>query len=456
MRLTRRTLLIGGGSGVLTVLLASCIPEPAPSPTSTRTPSPTPPRTAVTPAAAVRSTWSTDPFARGAASYTPVGVQPAARDALAEPVGTRLFFAGEATAPNSPGTMRGAVQSGRRAAAEASQNAAAGERIAVIGAGLAGAYAAAGLADRGAVVTVIEAKDHSGGRIHTVIDDAWPLPIQLGAWLFTTADAQLRAELDELNVATAVLDAPQWTSGDGAVDPVGDETITAAVESAQAMPADVSLARALAEAGTDPADPDTAALLAYVTAMTGADADDQSSWFPPPLPRDDYAAAVDDLSPLVDSLLEGVEVRLSSPVSRIAHDDSGVSLRLGTGESMSFDRVVITVPLGVLQDGSIEFDPLLPFGTRGAIGALGMGRIETVWLRFDTPFWETDATIWHLVGGDVTVRTWFNLLPVTGESVLVGMVGGAAAEDFAVLDDAQAVAVAASSLDMLVPGESDS
>ena len=456
MRLTRRTLLIGGGSGVLTVLLASCIPEPAPSPTSTRTPSPTPPRTAVTPAAAARSTWSTDPFARGAASYTPVGAQPAARDALAQPVGTRVFFAGEATAPNSPGTMRGAVQSGRRVAAEVNRSAAAGERIAVIGAGLAGAYAAAGIAERGVAVTVIEARDRAGGRVHTQVDEGWPLPIQLGGWLFTTADAQLRTQLDDSGIDTEVLDAVQWTSEDGAVDPVGDETITAAVDSAQAMPADISLAQALAEAGTDPADPEIAALLAYVTAMTGADADDQSSWFPPALPVDDYSAALDDLSPLVDNLLEGVEVRLSSPVSRIAHDDSGVSLRLGTGESMSFDRVVITVPLGVLQDGSIEFDPVLPFGTRGAIGALGMGRIETVWLRFDTAFWETDATIWHLVGGEATVRTWFNLLPVTGESILVGMVGGAAAEEFAALDDAQAVAMAASSLDMLVPRESDS
>src|SRR5688572_10360845 len=130
MRMTRRTLLIGGGSGVLGVMLASCVPEPEPSPTSTRTPSPTLPDTTLTPAAAARSRWSTDPFARGAASFTPVGTQPTARDTLAQPVGTRMFFAGEATAPNSPGTMRGAVQSGRRVAAEVNRSAAAGERIA--------------------------------------------------------------------------------------------------------------------------------------------------------------------------------------------------------------------------------------------------------------------------------------------------------------------------------------
>lgn len=453
MTMTRRTLLIGGGSGVLTVLLASCIPEPAPSPTSTRTTSPTPPPTALTPAAAARSTWSTDAFARGAASFTPVGTQPDAREALAQPVGDRVFFAGEATSASSPGTMRGAAQSGRRAAAEVGQYVTAGERVAIVGAGLAGAHAAAGLVERGVTVTVIEARDRTGGRVHSVPDGAWPVPVQLGAWLFTGADTQLRAQLDEADIDTAVLDVPQWSSPDGAVDPVSDEPIVAAVERAQGLPTDISLAQALADAGTDPADPDVAALLAYVAAMTGSEADTQSAWFPPRLPVDDDAAALGDLSPLVDDLLDGVELRLSSPVSRISHDESGVSLRLGTGESMSFDRVVVTVPLGVLQAGGIEFDPVLPFGTRGAIGALGMGRIETVWLRFDERFWATDATIWHLVGGEATVRTWFNLLPATGEKILVGVLGGAAAEEFAGLDDAAAVAAAASSLEVLAPAE---
>src|SRR5690606_7270659 len=146
---------------------ASCIPEPAPSPTPKPTPSSPPPATALTPTAAARSTWSTDPFARGAVSFTPVGTQPVVRDELAQPVGTRIFFAGEATSRTSPGTMRGAVQSGRRAATEAGEQAASGERIAVVGAGLAGAHAAAALAQQGAHVTVIEARDRTGGRIHS-------------------------------------------------------------------------------------------------------------------------------------------------------------------------------------------------------------------------------------------------------------------------------------------------
>lgn len=62
--------------------------------------------------------WLTDPFARGAYSYVPVGGLDAPR-ALAEPVDDTLFFAGEATdTKGQSGTVHGAIASGRRAADE--------------------------------------------------------------------------------------------------------------------------------------------------------------------------------------------------------------------------------------------------------------------------------------------------------------------------------------------------
>jgi monoamine oxidase len=61
------------------------------------------------------SRWNQDPFARGAFSYLPVGEDPALRDYLANPEG-RLYFAGEATMRQYPGTIRGAYLSGLRAA----------------------------------------------------------------------------------------------------------------------------------------------------------------------------------------------------------------------------------------------------------------------------------------------------------------------------------------------------
>ena len=47
---------------------------------------------------------------------------------------------------------------------------------------------------------------------------------------------------------------------------------------------------------------------------------------------------------------------------------------------------------------------------------------------------------------DPTIRTWINLLPTTGEPILVGIVGGPAARVVAELDDDALLTLAAESL----------
>ena len=451
MRITRRTLLMGAGVGAVSVLLASCTPDPEPTPTPTPTREPQPQPGVPEPSARLRSSWTTDPFSYGAVSFTPVGVLAEARSQLARPVVDRVFFAGEATDVDEPGTMRGAIRSGARAADEVEDLAEAGERIAVIGAGLAGATVAARLAAADMQVTVFEARDRIGGRVHSVVDDSWPMPVQLGAWLFGEGDDDLRERMEAWEIGAVDLSPEQWRTPEGDADPVDPQPLQAAIAAAQPAPADVALSEALVEAGADPEDPSTAALLAYLATRAGADAAELSTWFPPLLPAAPVAGARDDLTPLVEDALDGVEVSLSSPISRLAYDDAGVSVRLGTGEALSFDRVIVTVPLGVLQEQDLEFDPPLPFVNRTAIGTLGMGRIETIWLQFDEPFWDTDAAIWHTVGADVGIRTWINLRPATGENILVGIVGGAAAEEFADLDDTEALESAMESLAIYAP-----
>lgn len=62
--------------------------------------------------------WVEDEFSLGGYSAVPVGAE-GAREALAAPVEGKLFFAGEATAPNPWGaTVHGAYATGRRAAHE--------------------------------------------------------------------------------------------------------------------------------------------------------------------------------------------------------------------------------------------------------------------------------------------------------------------------------------------------
>lgn len=67
---------------------------------------------------AKRVSWGTDPYALGGYAHLPPG-HAAARQRLADPVETVLYFAGEATAHDSnPQTVHGAIESGLRAARE--------------------------------------------------------------------------------------------------------------------------------------------------------------------------------------------------------------------------------------------------------------------------------------------------------------------------------------------------
>jgi monoamine oxidase len=61
--------------------------------------------------------WDADPWARGGYAFIDQGFDPALRVWLARPFG-RLFFAGEHTSIKWQGYMNGAIESGRRAAAE--------------------------------------------------------------------------------------------------------------------------------------------------------------------------------------------------------------------------------------------------------------------------------------------------------------------------------------------------
>ncbi len=68
------------------------------------------------PIAAQFTRWRSDPYALGSYSFNAVGSSNADREALAKPEAARLHFAGEALSALYPGTVHGALLSGRRAA----------------------------------------------------------------------------------------------------------------------------------------------------------------------------------------------------------------------------------------------------------------------------------------------------------------------------------------------------
>ena len=411
-----------------------------------------------------RTNWSADPFSLGSFSYAAVGATPEHRAALGDGVGARVFFAGEATAVDEPGTVQGARASGRLASSKVQVAAAPGERITVVGAGIAGITAARELVDAGFDVVIVEARDRIGGRIDTVSDD-WPFPIERGpSFVQGGTDNVLDDELTALGVKLLpFVRTPEVRTHTGTVvevSPLGAEAVAGALAWAADQPQDVSVERALLDSGEADLSEDRNAeglsdadWLEYEIATklkveTGATQSLQSAWYTTDAESvDDDQIVVGGYSTLLTSDADGIEMLLSSVVNRIAYDDRGVSLRLGTGESLSADRVIVTVPLGVLQSAAIEFSPALPFAHRGAIAALGMGVVDKVWLRFDEPFWDTTARLWTVVGLDADFPVWVNMMPLTGEPILMGLIAAENAIRLSELDDDAFLAAALSGLE---------
>ena len=459
MSFTRRSFLVGTASGFSVLALAACTdasPEPSP------TPAPTSSSDVPAPQAFYRSNWSGDPYARGATSYLGVGRLPESREVLQRGILDRVFLAGDGLS-DAPGTVRGAIASGRAAAVRVLDVTREGERVAIIGAGAAGTSAATLLTASGTDVIVVEARDRTGGRIDSkaVGDDFF----ELGAWrLGQVDDSDLIETMTRDGMEFAAIeggsayalageDAPAELAADDPALAAASDAPAQAAAWAQSQPEDLSVADALREgAGSWPKADDVTGevllqqVLLDVAGMTGADADALSAWFSTPTPQESVVP-LGALSSFIDNALDGIDTVVSTTVAGIAYNDEGVSLRLGTGESLSVDRVIVTAPIGVLKEQVIDFDPALPVSHRGALNDLSVGDIELVRMEFDDPFWTTDAVWWVREDEDELIRLWVNLQLATGRPVLLGLVAGERARELAELNDDDLQAAARRSLE---------
>jgi monoamine oxidase len=96
----------------------------------------------------------------------------------------------------------------------------------------------------------------------------------------------------------------------------------------------------------------------------------------------DYKILTSGYVGIVNALASGVDVRLTTVVASVERTDSGVVVSTTNGDIFAADYAIMTVPLGVLQRGSIACTPPLPGVKQAAIDALKMGVLDKVFMLF--------------------------------------------------------------------------
>ena len=114
------------------------------------------------------------------------------------------------------------------------------------------------------------------------------------------------------------------------------------------------------------------------------------------------------------------------------------------GEVIKADKVVVSVPLGVLKAQSIHFEPPLPAQKKEAISRLGFGLLNKVVLLFNMPFWDVNRDMFGLLrsprpGHGISQDDYrakrgqfylfWNCIQTSGLPVLIALMAGDAAHE---------------------------
>lgn len=138
---------------------------------------------------------------------------------------------------------------------------------------------------------------------------------------------------------------------------------------------------------------------------------------------DDNWTVTEGYGTLVASYAAGLDIRLSTPVTRIDHRGRRLKLHTPAG-TIEADHVIVCVPTTVLTKSQIVFDPPLP-DKHAAAADLPLGLADKVFLHVDRPEWSANA---HLVGNPYSACTASHRLSPFGWPIVESFFGGDCAE----------------------------
>jgi monoamine oxidase len=314
-------------------------------------------------------------------------------------------------------------------------------KVIIVGAGASGLAAAHHLTAHGIGVTVLEARNRPGGRIHTIHDSDFSFPVEGGAEF-------VHGDLPETLRLLAEAGIPLIPAGGQMFRSIGGKWQTEferiphwneLMSAMASLTEDLSLAtfletrfpgepyaglrnsaRGFAE-GYDLADIRTASTMMLFREWT----------------REEGAQhrVEGGYGRLIDYLAAGIPIHTGVEVRDITWSPGSVTIAGYAGNA-----ALITVPLGVWP--YLRFSPELPDYAHAA-AALGFGSVIRVLLEFNKPFWDKQM---GFLLSDQAIPTWWTQAP-TSLPLLTGWLPGSKAKPLEGRPSGDILATALSSLE---------
>ena len=328
--------------------------------------------------------------------------------------------------------------------------------ILIIGAGAAGLAAARELSAADLKVIVLEARDRIGGRINTHFDT---IPIELGAEFIHGTPPQTFKIVERLQLSVEEIPNRHWHLHNGVLTKAGEfwsKVEDVMTEMNRYEGPDTSFAAFLGEyqKGNQIEDLESIATM-YVEGFHAAHADDisvgglnKTNAAAEEIHEDCQFRIKNGYKLITQTLYDeavghGASFRFGAVVEEVRWQKENVGLLTTTGDKFKARRVLVTLPLSLLQSevsnkARVRFVPALE-ETVNAANKLKMGKVVKVMLRFKEAFWKEltlpgddgrpadldDLTFIH--SPVELLPTWWTQFPAD-VPLLAGWAGGTRAE----------------------------
>jgi monoamine oxidase len=315
--------------------------------------------------------------------------------------------------------------------------------VLIIGAGAAGLMAARELSARGHAVTILEARNRAGGRMHTIQTPAFSLPVETGAEF---VHGKLPVTLQLLQEATIgytpvegrmiEVQSGHWHRQEHFVE--GWDTL---MERLKELQQDMTVQQFLethfsgaryealrrsvqrfAE-GYDGADISKASTLAL-----------RSEWEKEEEEQYHVTGGYEQLTDFLvaQCVRQRCQLQLNTSVKHIRWQEGNVEAVAEDGRTFTADKVIITIPLGVWQQENakshIAITPAIDQQME-AFRQIGFSAVIKISLEFKQPFWQEYEKELGFIFSEEIFPTWWTQHPHPAP-LLTGWINGPQAASF--------------------------